>query len=388
MKKKKIVKVFIDGEVLVLDHFSGIGHYTAALLKAVDELLYEDEFSHFTIEIGLPIKLKHHITRFGYENFRFRSMSISPHISNGLKGRNKLPPIDLIYGKRVYVFPNYSSWPTLFSPIVPIIYDLSFIHYPQFTHEKGLDFLVAQTALSVRRAKRVITISNNSKKEICEYYDIKDSSIDVIYPVLNRYKFYRRSVEDITHVRAKYGVFDDYVLFVGNLEPRKNLVSLLKAYDKLDHSLQKKYALLLVGAKGWRDDEIHELILKMREKGIKIIQPTDYVDDLDLPALISGAKAFAYVSVYEGFGIPPTEAMACGVPVISSYNSSLPEAVGDAALRVDALNITSITKALKKILTNDKLSRSLIDRGYSHIERFITREIAIKFLESIEKAAK
>ncbi len=387
-KAKKKIRIFVDGEVLVLSHFSGIGHYTAALLKAVDELLFEEEFSHISLEIGVPWRMRRTIGKFGYQNFAIRKMITSPRISNGLKKKHRLPPIDLLFGKKTYVFPNYSSWPTLNSKSIPIIYDASFILYPEHSDDENCKFLTTQTQLSADRSERVITISQNSKREIQQYFGKPSSKIDVVYPVLDTDKFYRRSTDEIANIKAKFGIFGDYILYVGNLEPRKNLVTLLKAYRELDPALQKKYSLLLIGAKGWKDEEITSLIIGMRKENIRVIQPTDYVDDVDLPALFSGATIFTYVSVYEGFGIPPTEAMACGTPAISTFNSSLPEAVGDAAMHVDAYDVSQITNAMEKLLTDEKLRASYVEKGYDHIRKFNTREIAVNFIRSIEDANK
>lgn len=386
MQKK--IKVFVEGEVLVLDHFSGIGHYTAALLQEVDKLLTKDEFSHISIEIGLPRRLSNRVERFNYQNFTYKKMPFSPKVYNQLKSKHLLPPIDLFYGKRIYVFTHFTTWPSLRSPLVPIIYDLSFIHYPQHSAEKNQKFLEAQTELSAKRAARIITISENSKKEISSHYNFPVNHIDTVIPVLDTNKFQRQPEHVVKNIRAKYSLFDDFILYVGNIEPRKNLVSLLKAYEGMNTDLQKKYSLLLVGAKGWKDGEIYEQITQMRDKGLNVIQPTSYVEDEDLPALYSAASAFAYVSVYEGYGIPPTEAMACGTAVICSDNSSLPEAVEDAAYKVNALDIKAITNGLEQVLSNESLRNKLIEKGFERVKRLIPKDSAYSFLKSIEETSK
>lgn len=387
-KSKKKLRVFVDGYVLVIPHFSGIGHYVAALLKEVDGLLYEEEFSHISIEIGVPYRLRHNIGRFEFENFAIRKMYIGDRIANGLKKRNITPPLDIFFGKKLYVFPNYSSWRLLFSKSVPFIYDVSFILFPQFSDDNNRIFLTHQVQLSADRSSRIIAISENAKTEIVEHFSADENKVDVIYPILDTNKFYRRSEDEVANVKARYGIFGDYIVFVGNLEPRKNLVSLLRAYNNLDPKMQKKYSLLLIGAKGWKDEEITELIIDMRKRDIRVVQPIEYVHDNDLPALITGATALTYVSVYEGFGIPPTEAMACGTPSISTYNSSLPEAVGDASLIVEALDVPGITQAIENILTNEPLREKLIQSGHEQIKKFNTRDIAVKFLRSLEEANK
>jgi len=384
MKKKKI-KVFIDAEVLVLSHFSGIGHYTASLLKAVDDLLLQDKYSHIKVTLGVPIKDTHKLGRYDFANFGVKKIPLTPHLTNGLKQRGWLPPIDLLFGRSIYVFPNYSSWPTLFSKSIPIIYDLSFIKYPHFGDTRNMDFLVDQVNKSVRRSTKVITISTNSKSEICDHYKVPKSDVDIVYPIIEMRDFYKRSESEIKEIKAKYGIFDPYILFVGNLEPRKNLATLLDAYEKLPKDLQKKYSLLLVGAKGWKDDDIHTKIKRMRMDGLRVIQPIDYVVDEDLPALVSGASTFTYVSVYEGFGIPPVEALACGVPVVASNNSSLPEACGEGVLYVDALNSGQISTAIANALNGKSPDPNI---GYEHVLKYDAVTSAESFLKSIEEASK
>lgn len=383
---KKIIRVFIDADVICLDHFSGIGHYTASLLKDINSLLENDKYKHIKITLGAPRRSFHRVESYGFNNFKLKKMPTSHRITNGLRKRDLLPPIDLIFGKQIYVFPNYSSWPTTGSPVVPIVYDLSYVLHPEFADDNNRIFLEKQVRLSAKRATRIITISKNSKKEISEYYKYESEKIEILYPIIDKRVFYKRSEREIKKVMARYGIFDKCILFVGNIEPRKNLISLLRAYEKIDPELQKKYPLLLVGAKGWKDEEIHDHIEAMRAKDIKIIQPSDYVSDQDMPALISGAKIFTYISKYEGFGIPPVEAMFCGTPVISSNNSSLPEATGNAALMVDADSISEITKAIESLLTNDALRHELTMKGYEHIKKpmFAAGQSGEKFLKLIE----
>ena len=384
--RRKKIKIFVDAEVITLDHFSGIGHYTASLLKALDGLLNKEEYSHIKVTLGVPLRKSHKLGRYEFQNFGVRRIPLPARYIFGLKVRGLLPPIDLMFGKQIYLFPNYSSWPTLFSKSVPIIYDLSFIKFPQFGDTRNMEFLVDQVAKSAKYADQIITISTNSRDEICEEYKVEKSSVSIVYPIIENRSFYRRSIAEIKEVKAKYGVFDSYILYVGNLEPRKNLVTLLAAYEKLPKEIQNKYSLLLVGAKGWKDDEIYKKIQQMRINGLRIVQPVSYVIDEDVPALISGASLFVYVSVYEGFGIPPVEALSCGTPVVSSNNSSLPEACGEVVRYVEAMDADDISKALEEaLLKGDKYDPI---PGYKQAAKFDAASAAKKFVEVIENLKK
>lgn len=384
---KKPINVFVDAEVICLDHFSGIGHYTANLLRQVDKVVSKNKYRHINITLGAPSRMADRIDQYGFKNFKVQKMQTSPRLSNVLKKKRLAPPIDLLYGKNIYVFPNFTAWPTVKSPTVPIIYDLSFVLHPEYAEKRNREFLTQLAKQAATKAARVITISKNSKQEINEIYGIDNDKIDIIYPLIDKGQFYRRSANEVKKAKAKYGIFKDYFLFVGNIEPRKNLVGLLKAYDKLPSEIQQKYSLLLVGAKGWNDSEIHNTIKDMRSRGLKIIQPTHWVSDDDMPAIISGAKCFIYVSKYEGFGIPPVEAMFCHTPVISSDNSSLPEAVGKGALMVDANNETEIADAITKLVNDSKLQAKLIKAGQTHINKdmFVPSLMAEKFLDILQK---
>ncbi len=385
-KQKRKLKLFVDGEVLSIAHFSGIGHYTADLLYAIDGLISTKKYSHVKVEVSVPRTGMPFYSRFAFKNFKTRRIYVSPRVTNKLKSIRRLPPIDLFFGKKIYIFPHYSSWPTLFSPVVPIIYDLSFIHYAQYVSPPNLRFLVKQVELSLKRANKIVTISENSKQEISDYYGVSSNTLHIAYPAVHTKNFYPRKKSEISFAKAKYGIFGDYILFVGNLEPRKNLITLLEAYEKLPKTIQDSHSLLLVGAKGWLDSDIHDKIIAMRQRGLRVAQPSDYVTDDDLPALYSGASVFVYVSLYEGFGIPPLEAMACNTPVIASNNSSLPEAVGDAAIMVDALDVEALTKSLIKVLhEKDKDVERLIALGRKQVEKFRWEETAKDLLDMLSE---
>jgi glycosyltransferase involved in cell wall biosynthesis len=384
MAKRKI-PIYIDVENLVVDHFSGIGHYTADLLKAMDDLVKNE--SKFKVYLGAYFRRIGLLGRFEFKNFRFKRFPFPLRVSNMLKIKGLQPPIDLIRGKKIYLYPNYTSWPMLFSKSIPFIYDLSFIKHAGYVEPRNQKFLAEQVSKSIKRASKVLTISENSKREIMEHYDVSPNDIFICYPAVDTRKFYRRSEKEVRYIKAKYGVFGNYILFVGNIEPRKNLKGLLLAYKKLPKEIREEHGLLLVGAKGWLDDEISDLIIELRMSGNKIIQPTQYVEDEDLPAIYSGASLFAYVSLYEGFGIPPLEAMACGTPVVSSDNSSLPEAVGDAAIKVDAKSTAQIAAGIEKVLKDKKFRGDLVEKGYGQVDKFSYSESAKVLLKNIEEIA-
>lgn len=377
MSKKKL-KVFIDGEVLIAAHFSGIGHYTLELLRALDSLI--ETRDDVKIEIGVYYKRVDKIRTYRFRNFRIRRHLFPLRISNALKIRGWQPAWDLFFGKRVYFFPNYTAWPLLFSKAVSVVYDLSFEFFPQYVEPRNQKFLSDQVKKTISWSDKIVTISTNSKNEIAEFYKIPKKNIPIIYPGIDQSIFFRWPESEVAKIKAKYGIHGNYILFVGNIEPRKNLKNLLLAYEKLGAATRKEYSLLLVGARGWLDGEIFEIIERLRKGGNHIQQPSDYVVDNDRAAIFSGATLFVYPSLYEGFGIPPVEAMACGVPTITSNNSSLPEAVGTAARTVDAESVEQLSKAMDEVLKDKALRERMVNEGYKQVDKFSWKKEAEKLL--------
>ncbi|MBF8295180.1 MAG: glycosyl transferase group 1, partial [Bacteroidetes bacterium] len=184
-------------------------------------------------------------------------------------------------------------------------------------------------------------------------------------------------------VRTKHHLSDEFILYVGTLEPRKNVTRLAKAYSLLSKDIRDRYSLVLAGAAGWFSTEIIREIeaLGMGDR----IRMIGYVDQQTLPSLYSLASLFAYISIYEGFGAPPLEAMACGTPVISSNASSLPEAIGDAGVLVNPYDVDEITAQLQRLLTDDSLRIRLAKAGLERVKRFDAAEKAREVLGIFEE---
>jgi len=384
MSKK--LKVYVDAEVLVGSHFSGIGHYTLGLLRGLDRII--EDRDDIQIVLLTYFRRIEQVKRFGFRNFKIRKSPVPLRINNHLKIHDVKIPFDIFFGKGLYFFPNYTTWPLLFSKSISVIYDLSFEHFPEYVEPNNQKFLSESVKKTVVRSDEIVTISKNSQKEIVDFYKINKSRTHIIYPGIDQSVMFRWPKDEIEKIKAKYGIFGDYILFVGNIEPRKNLKNLLLAYEKLDEDTRKQYSLLLVGARGWLDNEIFEIIERLRINGNHIQQPYGYVEDRHLPALYSGASIFVYPSKYEGFGIPPLEAMSCGVPAITSDNSSLPEAVGDAAVKVSANSINQLARAIEGVLNNKEKQKHLIEKGFIQVDRYSWNKEAQKLLDLFLKVGR
>jgi len=280
-------------------------------------------------------------------------------------------PYDFIALKKndAFIFYNFIAFPLRKSTVsIPAIHDLSFIQFPDLFSPKNLTYYNKFVPKSIERASHIITVSENSKKEIAEYYKVPADKITVVTPSIDHAVYNPRPSQQIAMVKSKYNIDKPYFLSVCTLEPRKNLIGVLNAFSQLPEDIKKKYALVLAGGKGWLDGELLEKYENLSRK-YTIIR-TGYVLDEDLPALYSGAYLFLYPSFYEGFGMPILEAMACGVPVICSDNSSIPEVAEGASIMLKAEDTDGLTESIIKLLNDKKLYKHIKHNGLERAKEF------------------
>ena len=259
--------------------------------------------------------------------------------------------------------------PFLFNPSpkkVLTIHDLTPILFPE-THG-GIHTFLQNNILprSLKRVDSIIAVSNSTKNDIIRYFKIGEAKVKVIYNGVDEIfqVLHENKVED---VKEKYEIKHPFILYVGTLEPRKNIPTLLKAF----YLLKKKgiqHRLVIAGGKGWKYESVYETVNELNLQDEVIF--TGYVSDEDLPKLYNAADLFVYPSLYEGFGFPPLEAMACGCPVITSNVSSLPEVAGDAGILVDPLGIDEIADAMWKVLNNEDVRERMVKMGLERAKMF------------------
>ncbi|MFN2290878.1 MAG: glycosyltransferase family 4 protein [Anaerolineae bacterium] len=282
--------------------------------------------------------------------------------------------------------------PLVHPPVsVATVHDLGYHYYPQaHTLSQNL-YLRWSTRHNARSARRVLADSEATRQDLIRLYGISEAKIDVVYP--GRDESFVPVHDPLLReaVQARYGCRTPYILYLGTLHPRKNLVRLVQAFAQLrarasdaEYPLDQ-LQLVLAGQKGWLYQEVFSEVRRLGLEDWVIL--TGYVDDEDLPALLSGAEAFAFPSLYEGFGFPVLEAMACGVPVVCSSTSSLPEVAGDAALLVEPRQVDSIASALFRLLSEPDLRRELVGRGFVQAERFSWSRCAQEAMAAFEQAA-
>ncbi|HSW98141.1 MAG TPA: glycosyltransferase family 1 protein [Candidatus Saccharimonadales bacterium] len=293
-------------------------------------------------------------------------------------------PFDLYtHSPRPSVFFSPTHYAPRFCPVPTVIsiMDLSYIHYPQLFTAKDLYQLQNWTAYSVKNATKILTISEASKRDIIKFYSVSQDKVAVTYLGIKAISMTK--TVDIDSLQEKYGISKDYILFVGTLQPRKNIVRLVEAYSKLLKDPKKIPQLLIVGKKGWLYEEILAAPkLYGVEEHVKFLE---FVNDDQLHALYKHALFFILPSLYEGFGLPVLEAMSLGCPVITSNVSSLPEAGGDAAFYIDPMNIDEITHAMEKLLADKKLRDAMTEKGYQQVKKFSWEKTAKKTLEILQE---
>lgn len=267
---------------------------------------------------------------------------------------------------------------------VPIIFDLSFIHFPNMFKKDDLYKLTNWTKYSVENASAIITISESTKNDISSTYKTLKNEITVAYPGFNQQLF--RQIEDKSKAERfldKYKIEGDYIIYIGTVQPRKNLLKLIQVMKKIeDLKLVIVGKIRGQGRQAWMNEDI---LAAPKKLGIeeKIIF-TNFVPDEELPYLISGAKAFILPSLWEGFGIPVAEAMATGTPVITSNISSLPEVVGDAGLLIDPKSDDQIEQAVRLLTTDKKLHDKLSKKALEQAQKFSWEKMAKQVISVLE----
>lgn len=302
---------------------------------------------------------------------------------------------DLIAKKISGKAPDIFFTPTHYTPLVmPVpsvisIMDMSFERFPEYFKPKDYYQLKLWTKISAIQAKKIFTISEFSKAEICKFYGFPEEKIVVTYCGYDEKRFnpsVKKESAKIAAVRKKYHLSLDFLLFLGTLQPRKNLVRLIEAFSQLS---DKKVQLVVVGMinegrGGWMNETIFQLVKKLGLETRVVF--TGYVPDNEVPFLMAGSRGYVLPSLYEGFGIPPIEAMATGVPVAVSRVSSLPEICGDAALYIsDPKDVVSIKNTLEKLVTlSDTESKKRAAVGLDWVKRYNWLNTAKKTLSVLE----
>ena len=354
--------------------------YIANLIEALAEI---DTVNRYTLYVTKREAVERFTDRWPHVTVR----RIWPHtpivrIPLALSIELRRHPVDLLHVQ-------FTAPPFAPSPVVATIHDLAFEHLPETFNRRSYMQLRLTVRHTTKRAAHLIAPSEFTRDDIIKTYRIAPEKITVT-PEAAAPRFSPASAEEILRVRNLYGIEGEYILAVGSIQPRKNLPRLIRAYSRLfrERTGVNLPKLVLVGRRAWL---YHETLSAAREAfGEAEIEKhlifTDYLPETDLPALYSGALSFVYPSIFEGFGLPPLEAMQCGAPVIVGNRSSLPEVVGDAGLLVDPFDETAIFHSLAKMIDDEDLRKHLRAKGLDRARQFSWLETARLTLEAYNKA--
>lgn len=356
---------------------AGNESYATNLIEALAEIDQENEYTLFVTKKEALDRLSNR-----WPNFVVRpTLPHTPLIRIPLVLSSELRkrPVDVLHVQ--FTAPLAAP-----CPVVVSIHDLSFEHLPQTFKRRSRTQLRLTVRYSARNAARVIVPTEYGRKDLLSTYNLPVEKVDVI-PLAAADSFTPASERDVQRVRQTYGIDGEYILSVGSIQPRKNLPRLIAAYARLRSgwSNGKLPILVLVGKQAWLYDETLRTI---ETSGIKdSIVVTGYVPASDLPALYTGARCFVYPSFFEGFGLPPLEAMKCGAPVITGNTTSLPEVVGDAALMIDPFSVESLEAGIRKVIEDPDFGDSLRVKGLSHAQRFSWTATARATLDVYRRAS-
>lgn len=370
---------------------TGSGVYTNQLLNA---LLRVDDKNRYIVWHGCMVKVPPYLKPFQpppetVDRVKVIITRFPTRIFHHSKVRallwhfNVFPLADWLFGNpQIYFSPFYPFLPHRRGALVLTVFDLTPLTLPQ-CHLPTTVHISRLTLLWAYKARHLLTFSRAVKEQLVSWLKFNPDQITVT-PLAADERFYPQPSDSIVNVRKKYSLNEPYLLFVGTIEPRKNLVTLLRAFAKIKNEFP--HCLVLAGARGWYSEpvfaEIESLGLQNR------VIHTEYVPADDLPPLMSGAEVFVYPSLSEGFGLPPLEAMACGAPVICSNAPALPEVVGDAAITVPPTDVDAWAEILKQVLTNADLRETLRQKGLIRAKQFSWEQTARLTLSAFERVAK
>ena len=357
------MRVGLDGSSLG-DQLTGVGHYTFELARALAANYPSDQFALISPK-PFHARIVEQAERDRLPNLEF----INPK-SSAIRGRwwsfdlpryLKRAGLDLFHGTN-YEIPLWRRRRSIVT-----VHDLSSLLYPQLHRKPLARRMRLRLPLAVKLSKAIITPTGAVKRELCSHLNVKPGKVTAIHEA-PRESFRPLSRVQASLMRTRLGVEDDFLLFVGTLEPRKNLLTLLKAYAEVLGETRFRPQLVVAGGEGWLMEETFRFVAAA---GIgERMRLIGYVNDDELRALYSLCRAFIYPSLYEGFGLPPLEAMACGAPVIAGRIPALEETIGGAAMLVDPLDVPALTAAITDVCENEKQRKKLIAAGPAHAASF------------------
>jgi len=367
------MRVAIDAR-LVYYRQAGISQYTLRLLEQLAALDQEDDFTVLQSR-------KDPSTLVDQPNFRKRSLWTPPHH----RLEQLLLPLELATTDLdVLHSPDFIPPFRRNCKSVITVHDLNFLLYPDFLTPESASYY-GQIDQAVRRCDYIIAVSESTKRDIVQLTGAPENKITVVYEAAHPIYRPLQDRQMVERVKERFAIQRDFILFVSTIEPRKNVPTLLRAYKQLLDNYRADVDLVLAGEKGWLFDKVFTLMqeLNLQER----VHFLGRVSAEDLLRLYNAAQVLVHPAFYEGFGLPPLEAMACGTPVVVSNTSALPEVVGDAALLVDPREVDEITVASWRLLSDQALRQQMIEKGLKRARLFSWRKAASETLSIYRRLA-
>lgn len=362
-----MIRILLNG--FQIGNLSGTGRYTEELIKA---LINIPEDLHILLPASKPLSISSgKLTTQPLPKNRYITRFIQASL---LKRCFKEFKPDIIHYPATYGYKLGDI------PHITTVHDLAFLENPHWFPIHYQWFYKKRVEATIKFSQRIITDSFFSGKEIQKYYNVNKDKIDVIYLGVSDF-FNPHTQQQIETIKNKYKLPQKYILYAGTLEPRKNIPSLIEAWSNIANKIPDD--LVIIGRTGWKTKTIEESINKSKHK--ERIHRLGYITDKDLPVIISGADIFIYLSFYEGFGLPPLEAMRCGTPVIASNGGSLLEILGDKALLVDPYNIRQISEAICFLCEDNTKRQEMSQNGIVYANNFTWEKTAQKTIETYKK---
>jgi len=397
----------IDIRVLARGTRTGIEEYVLNLLP---RLLPLDRSIKYKLFYNAFKKVKLDYSWLKLPNVELKEFNIPNRILDFFSQIFKWPKIDRFLGEIDIFFSPHFLPASLSKQCKRVItfHDLSFVHHPQFfSFSRKLWHFLTFPKKQAKKADKIFTDSQSTKDDLVKIYGINPAKINVVYlGVKNDFRPLKKNATCFRRTRKIYGLPENFILYFGTIEPRKNLISVIRAFENLKEKLSKPHLetvwrgfegevigkkksifndlkLVIAGAKGWLYRDILNKVNNSKFKNDIIF--TGMIEDKDKPYLYNLADVFVYPSFFEGFGFPPLEAMACGVPTIVSNTSSLPEVVENGAIMIDPYNIDELALAIKEILEDKNLRENLIRNGIKQAKKFNWEKTAEEVLKALKE---
>lgn len=358
MKNK--LNIFIDVSSLRQENLSGVGNYLKNLLSNI--FLLDQENNYYLYSFGyknVPIQFDFsEFKNVSYKNIKLANKFIFltnyffswPKIDI-LKYDNKKIKADII------LLPNFGicSLKNKKTKLITTIHDLSFVKYKEFLNLKRKFWhYFLKIKKIIKRSNAIICVSDNTALDLQKKYKVNPTKILVSYLGIDKIYSKIEDKERLETIKQKYNLLDNFLLFVGTKEPRKNMISILKSFEALSKEFDD-LNLVICGESGWKEKQYKKILNSFDKSVIDKIKLLNYVPEIDLPAIYNLAKIFLWPSYYEGFGLPPLEAIACNCPTITSNNSSMPEVLKNNALLIESFDINDLYTAIKLMLQDKSL---------------------------------